>query len=335
MRRRQATQKKKEGRTQTEVPNQGMEEDKRKESKSNSDKKRKEEGEKSRGEGQVERDNDDANVEMGEKGEEKMTNKDEEDGLVLTGPTITKLVLRRNTEGLTLLQNETLSAQSYTMILSLIFSVVNTEPELIPEVMREMIRTENWHIMKKLEKGDILSGPPITAMITHKNADGKTVLQDDSVSDQRMVLSMLSLAVGVLNDELSLIAQVTRVLMNEENAFLLEALKPQLTRMFSHRRSNGKTLLEALYNVPEGLFPAQKQRKKKAQYSYRNLLYTAILLLNISHENEDLVSEVAKQLAKAENVQLLEDVKKDKILEAGKLKKLESSVLEIHRRYRP
>ena len=48
-----------------------------------------------------------------------------------------------------------------------------------------------------------------------------------------------------------------------------------------------------------------------------------------------MVSEVAKQLAKAENVQLLEDVKKDKILEAGKLKKLESSVLEIHRRYRP
>ena len=101
---------------------------------------------------------------------------------ILTATKITQLMISTDKEGATVLQRLTPGCRLHTMMLSLLLSVINDEPKVIPEALQELKREENQAIILQLAKDKLVKGATITTMITAKSQDGTTILQDETLN---------------------------------------------------------------------------------------------------------------------------------------------------------
>jgi len=117
--------------------------------------------------------------------------------------TIAAIITEVNAEGKTILQNE-MTNETYEVLLSMAVSAVNNQPDVIPEVAREMrqfknrnqikaiVKTSSFGITKKLDEKKALSSETIKAIIEERDEDGKTFFKAnrDDIEGYRIMLAL-------------------------------------------------------------------------------------------------------------------------------------------------
>ena len=194
---------------------------------------------------------------------------------ILTATKITQLMISTDKEGATVLQRLTPGCRLHTMMLSLLISVIDDEPKVVPEALRELKREENQAIILQLAKDKLVKGTTITTMITAKNLDGTTILQDETIS-RDVLKSWFCLAVSVLDTEVSLITPVVEELKKEKNKDILSGVGSNITQILQKKNAKGETIIQVLYylsptqdqSARDQSNPLRKEVGRVAQESY-------------------------------------------------------------------
>ena len=105
------------------------------------------------------------------------------------------LLTWKNQSGLTVLQDETVDQDNLKMMLALVWSVVNKNPFLIPEVKAGILNLGDSSFFGDQERP--LTSSTLAELMTHKNSQGETILQEKNLSE-RSYNNLISLALSVL-----------------------------------------------------------------------------------------------------------------------------------------
>ena len=126
------------------------------------------------------------------------------EGNCLPCPETTKLLTHKDAAGKTILEDETLPDKIYKELLALALNMVNKNDLLVPEVKREIAKVENLTILQAKAEEKCLTGPTISNLLTHKNDEGQTILEDETLAENTYKV-LFKLALSALKDEHDLV----------------------------------------------------------------------------------------------------------------------------------
>ena len=116
-----------------------------------------------------------------------------------------------NIEGKTILQRA-MGNETYNVLLSMAVTAVNSQPDVIPEVAREMrkfknrnqikviVKTGSYGMTKKLDEAKTLSSRSIKAIVEGVNSDGETFFRINNVDSDGYRI-MLALTISLITSE--------------------------------------------------------------------------------------------------------------------------------------
>ena len=126
-------------------------------------------------------------------------------------------------------------------MLALAFSVIGEHAEVIPGVKEWLHIPENHKIVQSLTERNCLQCPETTKLLTHKDAMGKTILQDETLP-AKIHKELLSLALSMMNENHLLVPEVKREIAKVENLKILQAKAeekrlsgPTISNLLTHK----------------------------------------------------------------------------------------------------
>ena len=271
-------------------------------------------------------------------------------GDILTLPTIVSLLTWKNQSGQTVLQDKTIGKDNFKMMLALAWSVINEKPELIPEVREGILNLEDSEFITAQDSPLPIS--TLTELMTHTNAKGETLLQEKTLN-KRTKQTLLSLVISALNDSHSLIPEVRREIVRDDNIQLIneEAKKltgPTIAALITYHdetsvpvlqdttlsRRSYSNLISLALSVMTGVPSDQKKPTTSEEEEETKRLETAVKVLpelfnirpeekeRVSSQLKDIYQKMGKVISKERNKAVKEEIEKNKSIPSDTRKAL-------------